>query len=207
MTRQRVAQLSPANDLDGFPTARHRRGFFRAARFAPWWFCCCGDCRFDLDAGSPFGQGTLYAGTDEITGILETIGPELAGKTISSRFLSDRIVWELNYDRAMVLADLTADAAAGFGVTNELSTMVPYIVPQSWASAFELHGLDGISYRTRFNPSPEPTGVALFDTAGSHPNWPASKVCDGNDERIVAAVAARNISVADPPMLAALTVL
>lgn len=207
MTRQRVAQREPPDDLAGFPTTTHSQRVFRAARLAPWWFCSCGDCRFDLDSSSPFEQGTLYAGTDEITGVLETVGPELIGKTISSRFLIDRIVWELAYDRAVVLADLTAGAASGFGVTNELSSMVPFVVPQRWASAFERHGLDGISYRTRFNLSPKPTGVALFDAVGSHPDWPAAKVCGADHERIVSALAARNISVADPPALASLTVL
>ncbi len=207
MIRQRVTQREPPDDLRGFPARAHRRSVFRAARVAPWWFCSCGDCRFDLDASSPFGQGTLYAGTDEVTGVLETIGPELIGKTISSRFLNERIIWELTYDRAVVLAELTAGAAAGFGVTNELSSMVPYVVPQSWASAFERHGLDGLSYRTRFNPSPKPTGVALFDAVGSHPDWPALKVCDADDDRVVGSLAAHNISVADPPALASLTVL
>ncbi len=70
------------------------------------------------------------------------------------RFLADRTVWALTYDRPLVNADLTAVAAIGCGVTNELSTMVPYTVPQLWASAVDEYGWDGISYRTRFNPHP-----------------------------------------------------
>lgn len=207
MTRQRVVQDVAPQDLTGFPARNHDGVVYRAARRAPWWFCTCGGCRFDLDARPPRPQGTLYAGSDQITGVVETIGPELSGRTIARQFLDDRIVWALAYDRAVVLADLSADEAVGFGVTNELSTMVPYVIPQTWANAFQQQGWDGISYRTRFNTGATATGVALFDDAGSHPGWPVRHVCGGGDPVIVAELERRNITVEDPPVLASLTVL
>ncbi len=206
MTRQRVVQKAPPDELDGFPERIHDGIVFRAARVSPWWFCNCGHCRFDLEAAGT-GQGTLYAGTDEITGVLETIGPELIGRTIARGFLDNRTVWGLAYDRPVFIADLTADEAVGFGVTNELSTMVPYGIPQLWADAFEQHGLDGISYRTRFNTGAEATGVALFVVAGDHTDWPASRVRGMNDSVMVTELNRRHVTVEDPPALVALTVL
>lgn len=207
VTRQRVSQSAPPDDLRGFPTTTHDGEVYRVARLSPWWFCVCGECRFDLDADAAHGRGTMYAADDRITGVIETIGPELIGRTIAWRFLADRTVWALAYDRPLVNADLTADAAIGYGITNELSTMVPYTVPQLWASAVDEHGWDGISYRTRFNTASVATGVALFDEAGAHPSWPAQRVCAASDPAIIADLASRSITVEDPPKLASLMVL
>lgn len=179
---------------------------YRAARHWPWWFCTCGNCRFDLDPGDDPPFGTLYAGTDEVTGMLETIGPELAGRAVARRFLSERTVWALAYDRPLELADLVSPGAVGFGVTNELSTMVPYDVPQQWATAFHHDGRDGVAYRTRFNTGPDATGLALFDDAGAHDDWVALAVCAGDADPILDALAERNIAVERPPRLADLDV-
>jgi RES domain-containing protein len=207
VTRQRVVQNVAPHDLTGFPNRTYDGFVYRVARFAPWWFCTCGDCRFDLEANSRHGQGTMYAGTDEITGVLETIGPELNDRPITRQFLTERNVWALAYDRAVIIADLTADEAVGYGVTNELSTMVAYAISQSWANAFQQQGWDGISYRTRFNTAATTTGVALFDDAGSHPRWPALQVCGADDPAIVAELNRRHIKVEDPPVVGSLTVL
>lgn len=198
MSRQRVVQALPPASLDGFPVTAHADAVYRVARREPWWFCTCGDCRFDLSPGAPGGLGTLYAGTDPITGVLETIGPELTGLPVARTFLAERTVWILGYDRPLELADLCHPAAVGFGVTNELSTMVPYSRPQAWAEAFAERGLDGISYRTRFSTEREPTGVALFDEAGHH-DWIAVASCRADDDSVVAALSTRRIVVADIP--------
>ena len=177
------------------------------ARRAPWWFCTCGNCRFDLDGAGGTGHGTLYAGLDQVTGALETIGPEMIGGVIAREFLAARVVWALAYDRPLQLADLTDPRATGFGVTNELTTMVPYTVPQAWATAFDDIGADGISYRTRFNIASEATGVALFDIAGSHPDWPALHAGRADADEMVDELTRRSITVADVPVLGAMTLL
>jgi hypothetical protein len=171
---------------------------YRAARQAPWWFCTNGDCRFDLPADNPAGLGTLYAGTDPVTGMLDCIGPEMAKRTVTVAFLAERTVWALAYDRALRLADLGHAAAVGFGVTNELSTMVPYDVPQAWANAFAGEGLDGIAYITRFSTGPEVTGLALFDAAGEH-DWVTRKHCPGDAPEIVDELQARHVRVEEIP--------
>lgn len=194
MTRQRTVQSAPSRRVEGFPTRSVDGPYFRAARHAPWWFCRCGNCRFDLvdDASSP--TGTLYAGTDPLTGIVEVIGPELIGGIVSIAFLQQRTVWEINYNRPLRLASLAHPRALSFGVTNELSTMVPYHVPQQWASAFHHAGFDGIHYRTRFSTTDTATGVALFDDAGEHV-WPCAALCRADDQSVVAQLEGIGISV------------
>lgn len=184
----------------------HKNEMYRAAREAPWWFCTCGDCRFDISGDHSSGRGTLYAGSDPITGVVEIIGPEMIERPISRTFLSDRTIWTLGYDRAMILADLSHESAVGFGATNELSTMVPYDIPQSWAEAFADEGLDGISYRTRFSTGKETTGIALFDEAGAK-GWVALVYCRADDDEIVETLRERLIAVEDIPSSNAMDVI
>lgn len=165
-THQRVVQSSPVKTLEGFPLVKYGREMYRAARAAPWWFCTCGGCCFDISADHPSGLGTLYAGSDPITGVLEIIGPEMMERPISREFLSVRTIWTLGYDREVILADLSHESAVGFGVTNELSTRVPNGIPQAWAVAFADENFDGIRYQTRFSTGTQATGIALFDEAG-----------------------------------------
>jgi hypothetical protein len=201
----RVAQGPPPGSLDGFPGRRHADVVHRFARRSPWWFCTCGDCRFDLDPAVPHGDGTLYAGVDPLTGVLETLGPELAaGGVVTRSFLAARRDWVLAYDRPLELADLTARRAVGFGVTNELATMTPYDVPQGWAEAFHDAGWDGIAYRARFDPAGDAPSVALFDVAGVHEDWPATPGPAGDDDAVVDALRALGIVAEDPPPLGAL---
>lgn len=203
LTRQRSAQQPPSVDLDQFPPRSQDDVVYRFARRAPWWFCTDGACRFDLmDAD---GLGTLYAGTDIVTGVLEAIGAEFLGRPVSRSFLSERTVWALSYDRSLELADTCHARARGFGVTNELSSMVPYTVPQAWALAFAKAGWDGVSYRARYVTAPHATAVAVFDEAGSH-DWPATRVCDGGQPEVVETLGEVGVAVVDPPYLAQLDV-
>jgi len=204
--RQRVTQGLPPESLQGFPIRRYQNEFYRAARESPWWFCTCGDCRFDIQGEHHSGLGTLYAGSDPITGVVEIIGPEMIERPISRAFLAERMIWTLSYDRALVLADLIQETALGFGVTNELSTMVPYDVPQAWAEAFADENLDGISYRTRFSTGKQTTGIALFDEAGAH-DWVALPYCRADDEEIVATLKNRLIDVEDIPLSSSMDVI
>ena len=179
---------------------------YRVAKSAPWWFCTCGGCRFDLHPDDPQGWGTLYAGTNPVTGVLEMIGPELHRRPISREFLATRAIWVLGYDRSLNLADLQHPSATGFGVTNELATMVPYDVPQAWAEALAAEGLDGIAYRTRFVTDVEATGLALFDEAGSH-EWVTQHYCRADDPEIVEELADRGILVVDIPISSSMDIL
>jgi len=75
--------------------------------------------------------------------------------------------------RARPIANLAHRRAAGYGVTNELSTMTPYRCPQQWATALLKAGSRGLRYRTRFDPGPGARGLAVFGPTGLNPRaWP-----------------------------------
>lgn len=166
--RLRVVQSPPDPDADlrRFPRRTLRTGtvLHRVAKHAPWWFCSDRRCRFDLDAP----DGTCYLAHDETGALLELIGPELAGGVVSEEFLAARRIHRLTSDADVVLADTASRRAAGFGVTNELSTMVDYAIPQAWAGALHAHHYGGIAYKLRFDPGVSAGGVALFGTRGQH---------------------------------------
>jgi RES domain len=164
--------------LAGFPMSRGpRRKLWRAGKneFAdPWWWCANGDCRFDLDIS---GQGTLYLGVGQLAGLMEVLGPEITDGEVSEEDLRTRSVFGLDpkLTGTYRIANLVDRRAAGLGVTNELSDMTPYTIPQQWASALYRAGFRGIRYRTRFDTGPDVAGLALFGRAGSNPQrWPVS---------------------------------
>jgi hypothetical protein len=205
MPRGNQVQLRPAVDLRDFPrtTWKAERPFYRFARrelegkkASPWWFCNAGDCRFDLSGTS----GTLYAGTDEIVGVLEYVGREMVDGVIGFEYLNQRELWRLRYDSAFPLAYLSSGRAFRFGVTNALAAMDSYEVPQAWAAAFSESGFEGIRYRSLFDTRDESRAVAFFDKAGSH-LWPKESVYEGGNEKNIIALARINISVEQRPFL------
>jgi hypothetical protein len=60
-----------------------------------------------------------------LAAVLEVIGPEVARGVVATEFLDVRTLHARDLDTPLSLADLVSRRAAGFGVTNELSTMVP----------------------------------------------------------------------------------
>jgi len=140
----------------------------------PWWWCPNQDCRFDLGISR---VGTLYLGIGQLAGLIEVLGPEIAGGSVHEEDLRSRSVFGLDpmLTTPYRVANLVDRRAAGFGVTNELSMMTPYDLPQQWASALFRAGLQGIQYRCRFDPGPIAAGLALFDRSGQNSkNWPTS---------------------------------
>jgi hypothetical protein len=199
LTRATSGQRRPPKSLSGFPRTTLRRGvrIFRAARHAPWFFCACGACRFDV--AQP--NGTLYVGTDALVGLLETIGPHLEGGLVSRSFLARRRMFSRRLSADLPVANLTSRRAAGFGVTNELATMTPYDVPRAWAAALYEHGYAGIRYRTRFDSGPDARGLALFGDAGER-GWRAQDDGPADAPVLVERLQQEcNITVADPPRL------
>ena len=199
MTRSASRQRRPPKSLAGFPRSTLRRGLriFRAARHAPWFFCSCGNCRFDL----PTPNGTLYVGTDVLVGLLETIGPHLSGGVVSLQFLEQRRIFSRRLSADLPVANLTSRRAAGFGVTNELATMTPYDIPRAWAVALYGTGYAGIRYRTRFDVGADPCGLALFGDAGER-DWRAYDDGPADAPAIMERLQREcNITVADRPCL------
>jgi hypothetical protein len=183
------------------------RRLYRFARRSPWWFCTCGDCRFDL--ASP--RGTCYLGTDPLAGVLESIGMEwTTGRPMTRDFLELRQVHSWEVSARTPLADLVSRRAVGFKVTNELSDMTPYTVPQSFAALFDsvLRGrrraFGGIRFRTRFDTGALVRGVALFGDEG--PLATPSAAVHDVDDALVDGLSALGVVVSDPPGLAELEV-
>ncbi len=169
--RDRAAQQPPPTSLAGFPTlVRPRRRLWRAGRSVhanPWWFDGSGAGRFD-PIGT--GQASCYLGTDRLAGLLEVLGPEMSGGAVHVDDLTARSVYPLDPAQLPTpIANLAHRRAAGYGVTNELSTMTPYRCPQQWATALLEAGFRGLRYRTRFDPAPVPAASPSSDRPGSTP--------------------------------------
>jgi hypothetical protein len=104
------------------------------------------------------------------------------------------------------LADFSDAGAIALGVTNELSTMYPYDIPQEWARALSLSGFEGITYRSRFDSRDHSLDLAIFDKAGGH-KWASGKVCDGNARQVIEILSQLGISVIGRPLLEEMTLL
>jgi hypothetical protein len=169
--REQVAQGGPPTSLAGFPTRTLGTGtaLYRAhqADRGPWWFGSDGSGRFDL----PAPRGSCYLALDPASALRERVGPVLAAaRAVPESLLEDVVVSRLALPSSREVADLQSRAAGEYGVTRELETMVPYVVPQSWARALDHAGHHGVGYGPRFTPG-DCSAVAVFDEAGER-DWP-----------------------------------
>ncbi|NOX23696.1 MAG: RES domain-containing protein [Actinobacteria bacterium] len=165
-----LAPPEPLLDLADFPavTLRSNQRFFRCSRSSngPWWFASTGAGRFDLNAP----RGTCYLATDPVMAVVEALGPTAGNRLVTPEWLEQRTVRLLRLPRPVRVANATDRAANGFGVTLEISTIVPYAIPRAWATALDDVGFGGIAYLLRHSSSPE-RGIALFGTAGERTSW------------------------------------
>jgi hypothetical protein len=122
--------------------------------------------RFDL--AEP--EGTCYLATDEISALLEVIGPHLERGAISTEFLKARSLRKLRLPDELDLADLTSREAVRFGITAEIGIIVPYGCPQAWATGLRATGSSGVAYWPRHDPSRK-VAVALFGPHGQRKPW------------------------------------
>jgi len=122
--------------------------------------------RFDL----PAPHGTCYLAGDPLAALLELVGTDRTGGLVSAEFLTERRLRELRVPRDLTTADLNSRRAAGFGITSEIGTIVPYREPQAWAAS--LHGarFEGLVYWLRHDPS-RAEGWALFGPEGERKSW------------------------------------
>jgi hypothetical protein len=156
--------------LEGFPVLPFSPAaeFFRIVRRGkgPWWFGSSMQGRFDL--AEP--EGTCYLATDEISALLEVIGPDLERGAISAELLRARSLRKLHLPEELGLADLTSREAVRFGITAEIGTIVPYGCPQAWAAVLRATGSPGVAYWPRHDPS-RTVAVALFGPHGERKRW------------------------------------
>lgn len=169
--RERTALGPPPASLAGFPAypVGADTDLFRAhgRALGPWWFGNDGAGRFDLRPP----RGTCYVALDPLSALRERLGPVLAGSpAVPESLLEETVVSRLRLPAARDVADAQHHGAAGFGVTRELESMVPYAVPQVWARALDEAGFGGVRYGPRFTPG-DSSAVALFDGGGAQ-DWP-----------------------------------
>lgn len=107
---------------------------------------------------------------DPIAALLEAVGADREGGTVAAEFLAERRLCKLQVPRDYTMADLTSRRAAGFGITLEIGTMVPYKVPQAWAAKLRAAGFEGLVYWLRHDPS-RSVGWALFGKGGERKKW------------------------------------
>lgn len=182
--RQRTSLQGPPEDLGSlkrFPRRRLTEGtvLYRVTRRAhgPWWFSSGGG-RFDLEQP----RGTCYLALDDLSALLEVIGPDL--RFVGADFLASRVLHRLSLPEPRTLADFTSRRARGLGLTAEIHTTTPYDLPVEWAKAMDALGLGGILYMPRHDPSAEGRSVALFGTAGEE-SWAVGdgRSCDSPELR------------------------
>ena len=196
----------PHASRDGFAayTLKADDALFRFHRRhrGPWWFCSCGDHRFDL--AKPLG--TCYLGRDELTAVLEVLGPEVRNQLVSRSFMDERQLRKLALPRIFPVADTLDRKASRFGVTREIGTMTPYDLPQRWARWFNTAGHKGIRYGPRHDVAPEAWAVAIFGRAGERTSWRKGRVVPTDEiERLLSDEC--GIEVAPVPTSSQVTVL
>jgi RES domain-containing protein len=200
--RRRLQLRKPRGSLTGFPTwtLRPDRALYRAhkAAAAPWWFSSDGSGRFDLRRP----HGTCYLASDPEAAVRERWGEELLALGYVPRAVAEATeVSELRVPKGGRLADFCAGAAAGFGVTREISTTGRYDVTQTWANALGPlgSGLRGVRYQPRLSTDARGWALGLFGDACAAA-WPAGPNPVGGVD-----LAARlGIEVAGIPSLSAL---
>lgn len=98
------------------------------------------------------------------------------------------------------LADLTAPAAYGFGVTGELSATSDYALPHAWAERLRAGGFDGIRYHVRHDPSGALVGIGWFGEAVELTDAPDGSSQPLPADLLLAAAPYRIRIASDPPM-------
>ncbi|HEX4955961.1 MAG TPA: RES domain-containing protein [Thermoanaerobaculia bacterium] len=160
--------------LSGFPrvTLGPEATLYRVARrgYGPWWFGNTGAGRFDL----PAPEGTCYLAADPLAALLEILGPDRLGGAVADALFATRVLHELRLPAARSLADLISRRTAGWGLTHEIHTLVPYELPRAWAGALRAVGAEGVRYFLRHDPGAE-VGYALFEAQGERTDWPLGR--------------------------------
>jgi len=104
-------------------------------------------------------------------------------RVIPSYLAETRSVSTLTLPADVIVADLTSNLAAGYGVTAEISTTPDYPLTQLWAAAFDAAGYRGVRYWARHDLEHVRACIALFGDAGPRPSPgpPPTPVSDDPD--------------------------
>lgn len=216
MTRPRVSLMAPPADLTSYPalTAEqtpatlfricHLRHRSTGALSSPWRFSSVppGESRFDLNTpeGTCYWSDRRYGSWVEVwrgTGVVDR-----ADVTRRAMFSAR--------PPSLRLADTLALAAHRLGGTGELSTLLPYTLPQAWAQALRSHGFAGLVGLCRHDPSLTARNVAVFGPAGvvaRRTGWTTRRSDLLSDPQLAAELGDLNVQVAAVPHTVPITVL
>lgn len=159
-----LSEPNPPAQLAGFPTHTYSAGtvFVRShsSGLGPWWFASNGAGRFDLGGT----HGTCYVAEDEVVTLLEKFG--------GMRSVPDYSIGEVSISSVLlagdlVVADLTSNRAAAYGVTAEIFDTSDYPLTQRWAASLRAAGFAGVRYWARHDLAHDHRAVAIFDAAGA----------------------------------------
>jgi hypothetical protein len=193
--RPSIGPPPPAENLIAFPVWHVHAGTVlcrvTTSGFGPWWFSSNAHGRVDL--APP--RGTCYLADDEVTALLEVLGPVAV---VSPRWAARLSLWHLGLPRQCTAADTTVRQARGFGVTAELASITPYALPQAWAAAFAAAGHEGVRYRVRHDPSGS-RALALFGAAGER-RWPRGRRQDVGERLLTRLTEETGVKVAPVPV-------
>lgn len=134
---------------------------------SPFWFGArptTGGNRYDL----PAPDGCCYLAESPIGAWLEVFNDGDA-QSIELMDLVPRRLATVVAPASVALADMTAAAARGFGLTGEIHVTTDYTVPRLWAERLHEAGWRGLRGRARHDPGLEQPTVTLFDARGEHP--------------------------------------
>jgi hypothetical protein len=186
----------PPASLVGFPWSAPPKALFRVCRREnhTWWFSSDGSGRFDLF----HPEGTCYFATDAFAALREAT----RGGPVTALWVRDRELRQTKpRDPKARLAAVTRARAASFGLTSELTTVLPYDLPRRWATAFRRAGFGGIRHELRHDPRARSSGSSLFGPSDD-PGWPL-----GRRTRLsIDALAAAGVSVLEIPSSDGLTI-
>lgn len=199
---------TPPADLTDFPVVKtadlpaelfrifHHRHHSTGAVNPPWRFSSVppGESRFDIDQP----QGTCYW-SDRRYGCWVEVwrGTRMVDRADVTR----RDLFTAKAP-ALRLANTLARATRRFGMTGELSTLIPYDVPQAWARAVHTAGFAGLVGLCRHDPSLTARSFAVFGPNGMvarRTGWTTRRSAILADAQLAAELAELGIQVAAVP--------
>lgn len=208
MSRATVTIGAPPEDLTDFPVVPaddmpdelfrifHHRHHTTGAVNPPWHFSSVppGASRFDVDRpnGTCSWSDRRYGCWVEVWRGTRVV--DRADVTRRDLFTGTAPV--------LRLANTLTRATRRFGMTGELSTLVPYDVPQAWARAFRATGFDGVVGLCRHDPSLTARSFAVFGPAGMvarRTGWTTRRSAILGDAQLAAELAELGVQVADVP--------
>ena len=208
MTRAQVSLTAPPADVSSFPTLGARglpgmlfRIFFLRDRTtgalnSAWRFGSVppGEARFDLRTP----DGTCYWSDRRYGSWVEV----WRGTRVVDRADVTRRALFSATPPALRLANTVAPAAHRFGVTGELSFLVPYDLPQAWAQALHSAGFAGLVAACRHDPALRARSFAVFGPSGvvaRRAGWITRRSSLLSDPVLAAELAELGVQVAAAP--------